>query len=159
MQSIVKLTINPAIDVSTSVDRMTPVHKLRCETAQRDPGGGGIDVARVVQKLGSEVTVVYPLGGATGQLLRRIVEKEGIRSATFEVCDENRLSFTALERETGDEYRFVLPGPEFSEPERQQGIEALKRLPDQSGILVMSGSLHPRVPDDFYARAARIVEG
>ena len=158
MKSVATITMNPAIDVSTSVDRMTPVHKLRCASAQRDPGGGGINVARVVQKLGGDVTAVYPLGGATGQLLRRMVENEGIRGATFEVRDETRLSFTVLENETGDEYRFVLPGPPLSVPEWQQGIEELKRLPDRPDILVMSGSLPPGVPDDFYARVARMAK-
>lgn len=158
MQSVLTITINPAIDVSTSVDRMTPVHKLRCAAAQRDPGGGGINVARVVLTLGGEVTAIYPVGGATGQLLRRIVEKEGIHGLTFEVLDETRLSFTVLENETGDEYRFVLPGPSLSELEWQQCIQVLGRLPDRPGILVMSGSLPPGVPDDFYARIARMAK-
>jgi 6-phosphofructokinase 2 len=159
MQSIVTVTINPAIDVSTSVNRMTPVHKLRCTTAQRDPGGGGINVARVILKLGGDVKAVYPLGGATGQLLRRIVEKEGIEGLTFDVLDETRLSFTVLESETGDEYRFVLPGPSLSEPEWQQCLQKLKHLPDPPGILVMSGSLPPGVPEDFYARVVRMMQG
>lgn len=158
MKSIFTMTMNPAIDVSTSVDRMTPVHKLRCAIAQHDPGGGGINVARVVHELGGEVTAVYPVGGATGQLLRRIVEKEGIHGSTFEVRDETRLNFTVLESETGDEYRFVLPGPPLSEPEWQQCIQELERLPDRRGILVMSGSLPPGVPDDFYAMAARMAK-
>jgi 6-phosphofructokinase 2 len=158
MKSILTVTMNPAIDVSTSVDRLRPVHKLRCTAAQHDPGGGGINVARVVHKLGGEVTAVYPVGGATGQFLRRIVEKEGIHGSTFEVCDETRLSFTVLESETGDEYRFVLPGPPLSEPEGQQCIEEINRLPDRPGILVMSGSLPPGVPDDFYARVARMAK-
>ena len=48
MTDIVTLTMNPAIDLSTSVDRVVPVRKLRCEGLRRDPGGGGINVARVV---------------------------------------------------------------------------------------------------------------
>ena len=158
MKSVATITMNPAIDVSTTVDRMTPVHKLRCASAQRDPGGGGINVARVVQKLGGDVTAVFPLGGATGQLLRRMVENEGIRSSTFEVRDETRLSFTVLESETGHEYRFVLAGPPLSEPEWQQGFEELKRLPGRLDFLVMSGSLPQGVPDDFYARVARMAK-
>lgn len=158
MQSIVTLTINPAIDVSTSVDRMTPVHKMRCAIAQHDPGGGGINVARVVHKLGGEVTAVYPVGGATGQFLRRIVETDGIDGSTFAVRDETRLSFTVLESETGDEYRFVMPGPPLSEPEWQQCMQELERLPDRPGTLVMSGSLPPGVPEDFYAKVARMAK-
>ena len=64
--SIVTLTINPAIDVSTSVTKMVPVTKMRCAQAHRDPGGGGINVARVLKRLGIEATAIYPAGGATG---------------------------------------------------------------------------------------------
>jgi 6-phosphofructokinase 2 len=41
MELIVTLTPNPAIDISTSVDEIVPIRKLRCAEARRDPGGGG----------------------------------------------------------------------------------------------------------------------
>jgi len=43
MADIVTLTINPSIDTSTSVNRVVPVHKLRCAPPHRDPGGGGVN--------------------------------------------------------------------------------------------------------------------
>ena len=49
---IVTLTINPAVDISTSVKKMQPFTKMRCAQAHRDPGGGGINVARVLKRLG-----------------------------------------------------------------------------------------------------------
>ena len=77
---IVTLTINPAVDVSTSVKKMVPFTKMRCAQAHRDPGGGGINVARVLKRLGIEASAIYPAGGATGQLLGTLVEREGVRS-------------------------------------------------------------------------------
>jgi 6-phosphofructokinase 2 len=68
MSRILTLTPNPSIDTSTSVERIVPVDKLRCAPARRHAGGGGINVARVVHRLGSEVTAVYPRGGDTGEL-------------------------------------------------------------------------------------------
>jgi fructose-1-phosphate kinase PfkB-like protein len=53
MATIVTLTPNPAIDVSTSVDRVVPILKLRCAPQRRDPGGGGVNVARVVRRFGA----------------------------------------------------------------------------------------------------------
>jgi hypothetical protein len=44
---IVTLTINPAIDIFVNVPRIKPTRKLRCSAPKRDPGGGGINVARV----------------------------------------------------------------------------------------------------------------
>ena len=53
MAEIVTLTVNPSIDVATSVERVAPFHKLRCGAERRDPGGGGINVARVMKRLGA----------------------------------------------------------------------------------------------------------
>ena len=55
MAEIVTLTPNPAIDLSTSVDRIVPMRKLRCAPPRRDPGGGGVNVARVVKRFGGDV--------------------------------------------------------------------------------------------------------
>lgn len=158
MSSVITLTMNPAIDLSTSVARVMPTHKLRCASAGRDPGGGGINVARVVSRLGGDVTAVYPTGGVSGQLLRRLVEREGVTSSTFDVFEETRLNVTVLEGQSGDEYRFVLPGPSLAPLEWQQGLDTLERLSEQPAILVMSGSLPPGAPEDFYARAARVTK-
>ena len=82
---IVTLTINPAVDVSTSVKKMVPFTKMRCAQPHRDPGGGGINVARVLKRLGAEATAIYPIGGATGQSLAALVEGEGVRSRVIPV--------------------------------------------------------------------------
>jgi 6-phosphofructokinase 2 len=153
--SIITFTMNPAVDLSSSVARVVPAQKLRCAIARRDPGGGGINVARVISRLGGEVTAIYPLGGATGLLLRRLVEDEGVRSITFPVVEETRLSFTVVEEDTGQEYKFLLPGPSLSTSEWQQGLAELTRHAEPSGLLVISGSLPPGAPADLYARAAR----
>ena len=83
MTNIITLTINPAIDVSIAVERVAPVHKLRCTSARRDPGGGGINVARVLKRLGADVVALYPTGGVLGALLRQLVTDEEIPCLTI----------------------------------------------------------------------------
>ena len=56
MLPVVTLTINPAVDISAAVERVMPIHKLRCHDSRRDPGGGGINVARVVHQAGGKGT-------------------------------------------------------------------------------------------------------
>ena len=158
MTAVHTVTMNPAVDVSTAVDRMTPVHKLRCTGAQRDPGGGGINVARVVSRLGGIARAIFPVGGATGEQLHRLVVAEGIECLVTEIADETRLSFTVLENETGNEYRFVLPGPMLGDVELQNCFDLLAAMSDRPGMLVISGSLPRGVPDDFYARLVRLAK-
>lgn len=156
MTHVVTFTPNPAIDVWTSVEKIVPARKLRSSMAQRDPGGGGINVARVVARLGGDVTALYAMGGVTGRLLYRLVEAEGIASLTVEVEEETREDFTILEESSGAQYRIVMPGPRFSENEWQTCLDALAAIEGSDALVVASGSLPAGVPDDFYARAARL---
>jgi 6-phosphofructokinase 2 len=158
MSAIVTFTPNPAIDVSTTVERLMPIRKLRCGPARREPGGGGINVARVVKRLGGEVTAIYPRGGATGQLLSRLVERERIAAVTSETAEETREDFSVHETASGQQFRFVLPGPELAEPEWRVCLDMLRTAVAGARYVVASGSLPPGVPIDFYARACRIAK-
>jgi 6-phosphofructokinase 2 len=152
MTDVVTLTMNPAIDLSVSVERVTPFHKLRSSESRRDPGGGGINVARVMKRLGADVAAVYPAGGTLGQLLRYLVDQEGILQTTIPIAAETREDFTVNERATGHQYRFVLPGPHLGEPEWHACLSLFGALDARTRFVVCSGSLPPGVPDDFYSR-------
>ena len=156
MTHLLTVTMNPAVDVWTSVERVEPVMKLRCAPARRDSGGGGINVARVASRLGSGVTALYPAGGDTGQILQRLLDAENICSIPIQIRDETRQDFTVLETATGREFRFVLPGPQVSEAEWRRCLEAIAAFPEPLDFLVASGSLPPGVPEDFYVRIAQI---
>jgi len=158
MADIVTLTINPTIDVSTSVDRVTPTRKLRCTEARRDPGGGGINVARVIKRLGGSVSAVYPAGGDTGLLLRHLLDAEGIESLPIAIAEETRIAFTVAEEATHKQYRFVLPGPAIEEKAWRAALDVLSAVKPDPRFIVASGSLPPGVPHDFYAVAARIAK-
>jgi len=154
MADIVTFTINPSIDISTSLDRVAPIHKLRCAAPRRDPGGGGINVARVVTRFEGSVKAVFAAGGATGELLARLVERENIPNQVVRVSDETRESFTVFENSSGQEYRFILPGPTLRDNEWRRCVDALAKLDDNPRFIVASGSLPPGVPSDFYAHIA-----
>jgi 6-phosphofructokinase 2 len=158
MPQIITVTINPAVDVSTSVDRVEPVRKLRCRTERREPGGGGINVARVINRLGGDVLAVYAAGGVIGGLLHELVEKEGVTAHAVEIAGVTRESFTVLDETTRSEFRFVLPGPELSDSEWCDCLEQVERIASRQGYIIASGSLAVGVPDDFYARLARVAK-
>lgn len=156
MAEIVTLTPNPAIDLSTSIDRVVPMRKLRCTAQRRDPGGGGVNVARVVKRFGGDVDAVFPIGGMTGQLLRRLVEDERIPNRVIEVDAETREDVSVTELSTGNQYRFVLPGMPLRESEWRRCLDVLAATQPRPKFIVGSGSLPPGVPNDFYAQAAGI---
>jgi len=130
--------------------------KVRCTSVRHDAGGGGINVARVVHRLGLEVTAIYTAGGPSGQRLHQLLDREGLQQRIVAIESDTRESFTVFERASGNEYRFVLPGPELREPEWRSCLELLRGLP--MDYLVLSGSLPPGAPEDFYAQATRIAK-
>ncbi len=152
-EKIVTLTMNPSIDVSTSVGEVKPIHKMRCAAGHRDPGGGGINVARVVQRFGLPLTAVYVVGGISGKLLQRLVTDAGIDSCVIETPDETREDFTVYEEKSGNQFRFVMPGPDLPETVWKAALEAVTAFDPAPGFIVASGSLPHGVPTDFYARA------
>jgi 6-phosphofructokinase 2 len=150
------LTMNPAVDLATETERVVPTHKLRCGDTLHDAGGGGINVARVLGRLGGQCTAVCPTGGSSGHWLERRMRDEGLNGVFLPIADETRVSFTVHEHSTGAEYRFVMPGPHLTDAEWQACLDHLEQMPDFPELLVASGSLPPGVPPDFYARLARL---
>ena len=153
MKPIVTLTLNPAIDASCQAQEVRPVRKIRTSDERYDPGGGGINVARVIRELGGETVAVYFAGGLTGQAFNDMVDAIGLDHRAVPIAGMTRVSHTVHERSSGQEYRFVPDGPALSAKEWQTGLAALEAL--NADYVVASGSLPKGVPDDFYARIAR----
>ena len=149
---VICLTMNPSVDVFTHTDHVIPADKLRCAAAQREPGGGGLNVARVIQRLGGPCLAVYPAGGASGAWLDAHLTQAGLPLRRLPIEGDTRESFTVLAQDTGLEYRFVLPGPVLRESEWRACLDAIDPLVSPGALLVASGSLPPGVPSDFYAQ-------
>lgn len=156
MPAIATLTMNPALDISTSTETVVPTDKLRCKSPRYDPGGGGINVARVVRILGGDVAAVFPVGGASGQALHDLLDQNGVAHEVVPIRDSTRESFTVEERRSGQQYRFVLAGPSLSEAEQQACLDRLAELARGAQFVVGSGSLPPGITPDFYARVGEV---
>jgi len=154
MKTIATLTMNPTIDVAYEVQRVFPTHKMRTEHEYHNPGGGGINVARVFVRLGGTAQAWYMSGGATGVALDGLLDHHRLDRQRLAIAGETRVSTSVLERESGREYRFVPPGPTLAEAEWTDALARLARV--ECHYLVISGSLPPGVPEDFYARLAAL---
>ena len=154
MPDIVTLCMNPALDITTDTEVVRPTNKLRCAAARHDPGGGGINVARVAGALGAKSVAVFPAGGPAGEVVNSLLAAEGIAVQRVAIDGWTRESFTVNESSTADQYRFVLPGPELTAAEQTECIRQLRSAAGSARIVVASGSLPPGVPDDFYQQVA-----
>ncbi len=157
MTDILTLTMNPALDVLTSIEQVSDTHKMRCGPTLKHPGGGGVNVARVLHRLGSNCVALYLAGGVTGERHHKLMNTEKVRCHVMPIAEETRESFSVHETSSGNDFRFVLPGPNVSATEVDACFDYVaQHLPKQ--FLVISGGLAPGVADNFYARLATLVK-
>ena len=155
MKPILTLTLNPTIDGASEADVVRPIHKVRTRNERFDPGGGGINVARVVTELGGAAFALYMAGGATGGVLDALLCDYKLPARRIDIEGATRISHSVYETSTGLEYRFVPEGPEVSEPEWRAFLGAVESA--DFDYLVASGSLPRGAPVDFYACVSAIV--
>lgn len=156
MQRVVTLTMNPAIDKNTSVDQVVPDSKLRCTAPRREPGGGGLNVARAIDRLGGTSTALYTAGGPTGDILAHLLEMEGVEHRPLRIEAWTRENLIVSEEHSAQQFRFGMPGPALREAEWQHVLQRMAGLDPSPDYLVASGSLPPGAPDDFYDRVAAV---
>lgn len=148
MKPIVTLTLNPAVDGAGETDKVQPTHKIRTSGDRYDPGGGGINVARVILELGGAALPVYLAGGATGDVLDALMRERGLPFRRIPISGHTRISLAIYERATGQEYRFVPEGPEVSPGEWLECLDVIEHL--DADWLVISGSRPRGLPDDCF---------
>lgn len=157
MSTIVTITFSPCIDKSTSVPALIPEKKLKCSLPKLEPGGGGINVARAIKKLGSEAIAIFPSGGYTGKFFNHLLEQENIASVIIDTVNETRENFIVLDEADNKQYRFGLPGTELFEDEWKQCLREAEQI-QNAAFIIASGSLPPGVPADIYAQLSRIAK-
>ncbi|QFU09642.1 Putative phosphofructokinase PfkB [Rhodobacteraceae bacterium THAF1] len=139
--AILTLTLNPALDLSSETPRIAPGHKLRCTEPRLDPGGGGINVSRLVARLGGDTTAFVALGGGTGMQLVAALQAERISTRIIPIGGETRRSLSVRDLTTGEQFRFMLPGPALTAAEYDAAVTALTEEAAAGDFVVISGSL------------------
>lgn len=155
MPQIVTLTLNPAVDKISSIPQVVAERKLRCEPPRYDPGGGGLNVARAIQKLGGQATAYWTCGGPLGQLLAERLDAEDVLHRPIPIQAMTRENLIVFEQSTGHQFRFGMPGARLTSDEVERCLRTLRELDPAPDFLVLSGSLPPGAPEDFYARVVR----
>jgi 6-phosphofructokinase 2 len=156
MKDVATVTVNPTVDVNTAVDVVVPERKLRCDAPRLEAGGGGVNVSRALKRLGVPSRAHYLAGGAYGELLERLLAEEGIDQAPLRIEGTTRESVIVLERSSGQQYRFGMPGPTVRGEECRDLLAALEAARPAPRYLVASGSLAPGMPEDFFATLADV---
>lgn len=154
MESVLTLTFNPAVDAASGTDIVRPTHKIRTREESFYPGGGGINVTRMIARLGGQVSALYARGGIMGSVLDHLLEECALLTKTVRITGNTRINNIIHENSTGLEYRFVAEGPILEACEWQACVKACEAC--QWDWLIVSGSLPHGVPVEVYDQLAEL---
>lgn len=158
MKNIATFTLNPTIDKNSSVDHVKAEDKLYCDQPSFEPGGGGINVSRAINKLGASSLMFYTSGGFTGRKLDKLLARENLNKKNIKIEDETRENLIITEKTTGQQYRFGMPGPKISSREYDEIFNLLSQLDPFPDYFVLSGSIPEGVNTDIYAEMASVAK-
>lgn len=149
MPDIITITFSPCIDKSATVARLSPEIKMNCTSVKWEPGGGGINVARALSKLGTSATAIYPSGGCTGQKFEELMRQDEIPSIVIEGSHETRENIIIVDESDGKQYRFGMPLTPLSDIASTQILSHVQSFDDVAFIIV-SGSVPDGVNKSFF---------
>lgn len=148
--SVVTVTLNPALDKTVTLAGLEIGGLNRVQNMRLDPGGKGINVAKVLKKFDVEVTAAGLIAGAQGQQLLKQVEREAIKVRFVNVQGETRTNLKVVDETTKTTTEINEPGFTVSADNLAQFRQELLQLLDAAAVLVIGGSLPPGVPEDIY---------
>lgn len=157
MEKIVTLTLNPAIDKSTTAKAIVPDKKLRCTAPKFEPGGGGVNVSRALNRLRVPSTAIYLVGGYSGKFYTQLLHEEGVHTLEVPIAAHTRENLIVVDESSNLQYRFGMPGPEIQPAEWTACLNALRQCAGVAYIVV-SGSVPSGIPDNFFSDLASVAK-
>ncbi len=152
--NIVVLALNPALDVGYELPQLIADRKVAADKTYYHPGGNGINISRGLTELGMPLQCGSVLGGVSGDVVLHLLgDSLGKNHKVFHVDDETRLNVTLLQQNPPGQYEVDSRGPEIP-AQLLEEITAWVLQHSSTGYTVLSGSLPPGVPDDYYRRLA-----
>jgi tagatose 6-phosphate kinase len=158
MNVILTVTLNAAIDKTYYVPRFLPGEVARASRVYSEPGGKGINVARVIRQLNVPVMATGFVGGSNGEFIERGLRKQAIDHDFVHVDEESRLCLNLMDEQSGVSTEVLEPGPHITQQAMDQLQEKVAFLAQKSRIVCFSGSLPKGVPTGFYGELIRIVQ-
>ncbi len=142
------VTVNPALDLTYRIPAIKFDDTIRAAKVYRAAGGKGINVSRVVARLGHATVAMGFAGGRAGDEVEELLREERVRTWFTRQQAATRTN-VILQDDEGRQVRVSGPGatPSAEEVELLKGSIFELRAPD---FLVLSGSLLKGMDEHFY---------
>ena len=147
---IYTVTLNPALDKTVEIPGMALDTVNRITEMRTDPGGKGINVSKVIAKLGGDSRAVGILGGESGRTLEKLLENENFTTQFRFVEGQTRTNIKIIDRERHTNTDINEPGLTVSPADLDALLRDLLGMVREGDIVVLAGSLPQGAPQDTY---------
>lgn len=181
---ILSVTLNPSVDHALFVDELKIGDTNRVKRTERDAGGKGINLSRVIAELGGKTLATGFLGGGPGDYVKGVLDRQGVSHDFIEVSEDTRINFSVEDLSLRPPTTFNEQGPHIRVEELDRLFAKVTELlstphpPTSSSRggseaapvgsrreeneerdfrwMTLGGSLPPGVPVDVFAQLIRI---
>lgn len=150
---IYTITLNPSIDYIVQMDQLEVGKINRIQTDHKFPGGKGINVSRVLQRLGHKNIALGFLGGFTGNFIGDSLAAEEILNHFTTIKEDTRIN---VKIRATNETELNGAGPTLSDSEISDLKNKLNQVTAQD-LVILSGSIPPSLPPTFYNELIEII--
>jgi len=151
---MITITLNPALDISGTVDNLIPDEKSYVYGEIHTPGGNGINAAIVAHRIGVDVVTSGFLGGTNGEEIRSLLDAQNVNHSFISISNNTRMNLTISNSKNHKQTRLSFPGPKIL-PEELRKIENFLLKIRSQDIVVLGGSLPPGVKTSYVAKIVK----
>lgn len=148
---ITTVTLNPALDHTLPFATFEIGQLNRVHTERLDPGGKGINVAKVIRALGHETAVTGFLGTDNAAVFKNYFQAAGIEDHFVDVAGSTRVNIKIVE-DSGQLTEINFPGIACTAADLAKLTAKLDVLAARQGVVILAGSLPQGVPADIFAQ-------
>lgn len=149
---IFTLTLNPSVDYIVQLEAFTPGELNRSSREDKFPGGKGINVSRVLNRMGVSSKALGFIGGFTGKYIEEYLQKEAIFTDFVQVSGDTRIN---IKVRTEKETEINAKGPNIQSLDFETLKEKIKTL-TREDVLVLAGSIPSTLPKTTYEELVKI---
>ncbi|MDQ0252727.1 1-phosphofructokinase family hexose kinase [Evansella vedderi] len=154
---ITTITLNTALDTTYYLSHVKFGCTNRVNKSFVEPGGKGVNVAKILHILGQEITVSGYAAGYNGKKIKHLLSSKNIPHHFVEVEGESRVCLTLMDESSNEETEILETGPVISPQDWDEICVYVEEISKTSKYVVLSGSLPVNCPEDGYAQLINII--
>lgn len=149
---IYTVTLNPSVDYIVQLENFQPGELNRSSFEDKFPGGKGINVSRVLKRMGIESKPLGFIGGFTGKYIEEYLQNEAIDTDFVKVLEDTRIN---IKLKADSETEINAKGPGISETDVQALKDKINQL-NTEDVLVLAGSIPATMPSSTYEELVKL---